>query len=273
MILDNLTRALKSQNWLAAGIEFVIVVCGLFVGLQLQNWNEDRLSRIQAARIEQDALECLLSEAETNVAVLRSEQLFFRAMGPYREAFAAYLSPAVDGASDEAVLRIGHRAMTFARTVRLGDTVFDELAADGALAAFSSDDVRAELSRFRSTARFYNGTLSDEAHEINALRDRLFPHARLIYDPEGAEYFAMRGRFRYDIDWRGLREDAQAVEAVNRALSIQLLYADRLGELLVVGERLCERVAQELGRECQPPPTDERWLEDLPPIQPEAAPQ
>ncbi len=42
MILDNLSRALKTQNWLAAGIEFVIVLCGVVIGFQINAWAEAR---------------------------------------------------------------------------------------------------------------------------------------------------------------------------------------------------------------------------------------
>lgn len=272
MILDNLSRALKTQNWLAAGIEFVIVVCGLFVGLQLQNWNEDRLNRLEQARIEQEALTRLLAEAELNVAELRSEQLFFRTLSAYREAFAAHLSAAVEAEHDEAVLRIGHRAMTFARPVRLADSVFDELRADGAMRTISDPEIRSELARFRSTADFYRSTLQGESPDLDALRDRLFPHARLVFDPARAEGFAMRDRFRYEIDWEALRGDPLAVEAVNRALSVQVLHADRLDELLADGERVCALLAEALDRTCMPAPISEDWVDELPDLAPEHVP-
>jgi len=40
MILNNIVRALRTQNWLAAGIEFIIVICGLVIGLQINAWYE-----------------------------------------------------------------------------------------------------------------------------------------------------------------------------------------------------------------------------------------
>lgn len=39
MILDNLSRVLKTQNWLAAGI---------MIGFQIQAWSENRADRIRA---------------------------------------------------------------------------------------------------------------------------------------------------------------------------------------------------------------------------------
>jgi len=42
MILDNLSRAVRTQNWLAAAIEFVIVIAGVVIDFQINAWNEGR---------------------------------------------------------------------------------------------------------------------------------------------------------------------------------------------------------------------------------------
>ena len=42
MILRRLAQNLKQQNWTAIWIEFVLLVCGVFLGIQVSNWNEDR---------------------------------------------------------------------------------------------------------------------------------------------------------------------------------------------------------------------------------------
>jgi hypothetical protein len=47
MILDNLTRAFKTQNWLAVATEFVIVIAGVVIGFQVNAWNEGRLQAQQ----------------------------------------------------------------------------------------------------------------------------------------------------------------------------------------------------------------------------------
>jgi hypothetical protein len=42
MILRRLTQHVKNQNWTAIALEFLIVVLGVFLGLQASNWNETR---------------------------------------------------------------------------------------------------------------------------------------------------------------------------------------------------------------------------------------
>lgn len=42
MILRGLAKNLKEQNWTAIAIEFVLLVAGVFLGIQVANWNEER---------------------------------------------------------------------------------------------------------------------------------------------------------------------------------------------------------------------------------------
>lgn len=45
MILRRLSQSLKEQNWMAIGIEFVLLVVGVYLGIQVANWKEARVER------------------------------------------------------------------------------------------------------------------------------------------------------------------------------------------------------------------------------------
>jgi hypothetical protein len=45
MIIRGITEQATSQNWFSVIVEFVIVVVGVFMGLQVQDWNEERRTR------------------------------------------------------------------------------------------------------------------------------------------------------------------------------------------------------------------------------------
>ena len=63
MILRRLTTALRKQDWFAVVLEIMIVVVGVFVGLQASNWNaaqaEARLGRDYVKRLARDLVEDL----------------------------------------------------------------------------------------------------------------------------------------------------------------------------------------------------------------------
>lgn len=51
MILRSVTKHVRDQNWFAVGIDFLIVVVGVFIGIQVSNWNAARLERLEETAI------------------------------------------------------------------------------------------------------------------------------------------------------------------------------------------------------------------------------
>jgi hypothetical protein len=76
MILRRLTEHVKTQNWFAIGLEFLILVVGVFFGLQVNNWNEERTnSHREAAYLValQEDFSAIIKELESDIA--RYEQI------------------------------------------------------------------------------------------------------------------------------------------------------------------------------------------------------
>jgi len=60
MILRRITEHVKAQNWFAVFLDFLIVVIGVFIGLQVSNWNDAQSDKRTAGeyivRIQEDLL-------------------------------------------------------------------------------------------------------------------------------------------------------------------------------------------------------------------------
>lgn len=65
MLLRRIMEHVKAQNWTAIAIDFVIVVFGVFVGLQVSNWNTARASFAR----ETELLVELRRELETSIRI------------------------------------------------------------------------------------------------------------------------------------------------------------------------------------------------------------
>jgi hypothetical protein len=61
VLLRRITEHVKAQNWTAVALDFVIVVVGVFIGIQVSNWNVARQDRADEAAI----LQSLHEEVET----------------------------------------------------------------------------------------------------------------------------------------------------------------------------------------------------------------
>ena len=70
MIIKRMVRYLGAQDWNAIGIEFVIVAAGVLMGIQVSNWNDDRLEK---ARVNQQVAS-LRTELQGNLQTIKRYQ-------------------------------------------------------------------------------------------------------------------------------------------------------------------------------------------------------
>ena len=140
MILRRVIAHVRKQEWTAIWIDLVIVVVGVFIGLQVSNWNEDRAT----ARRGQVFTERLRSD-------LREESRLYEALIAYYGDVAANKRRTLDALtgrealSDEPLLIAAYRATQYRATVRLRST-FDELVSRGELGLVKDPALR-DLAR------------------------------------------------------------------------------------------------------------------------------
>ncbi len=84
MLLRRFKAHISEQNWAAVLVDFVVVVVGIFVGLQVDSWNELRKERVR----EQVHLEQLRADADANIGI--AQQLV-----DHHDQFVARLTDAV----------------------------------------------------------------------------------------------------------------------------------------------------------------------------------
>lgn len=64
MLLRSVSKHVREQNWTAIGIDLVIVVVGVFIGIQVSNWNDERVSH----HAERAFIEAVRDEIGRNIA-------------------------------------------------------------------------------------------------------------------------------------------------------------------------------------------------------------
>lgn len=74
MLLRRVIEHVKAQNWTAIGIDFVIVVVGVFVGIQAANWNEAQEFKGR----ERELLRELRSDIERSIAATDDKIAMFQ---------------------------------------------------------------------------------------------------------------------------------------------------------------------------------------------------
>ena len=73
MILQRMSAAIRRRDWAAVAIEFAVVVLGIFVALQADNWNQARKDR----QLEHEYIARLVDDTSANLATLREHERIF----------------------------------------------------------------------------------------------------------------------------------------------------------------------------------------------------
>lgn len=92
MLLRRVIEHVREQSWTAIAIDFVIVVIGVFVGIQVANWNEERVERQLVRGHLTEIAEDLRTYLELDEAIVGSAKLRIAAVDYiYKEAFGTTL--------------------------------------------------------------------------------------------------------------------------------------------------------------------------------------
>ena len=75
-MLRRVISNLRRQDWMAVAIELVIVILGVFIGIQVSNWNQARAD----VQLGQDYAKRLARDLDTNLAGVRAESAYYSAV-------------------------------------------------------------------------------------------------------------------------------------------------------------------------------------------------
>lgn len=145
MILQNLSRAIREQNYYAVALEFVIVIAGVVIGFQINAWAEDRAQRAEErvilANLRDDFL-WILNDPD----IVRRAELTAQAPEDLRWLIAAIRSGEEPDDADRIQLGIRASIQQYAPTP--ASPTFEELQSSGRLSLIRNPAVRQALTRF-----------------------------------------------------------------------------------------------------------------------------
>lgn len=218
MLYRRVAEHLRAQNWLAVFLDLLIVVVGIYLGLQVNDWNERRLEDQQAdatlERLRTDFGE-ILEEAESFLAEHQANadalDVLVRAITGERED------------PDPEVIRFALKnALKYAPTSRRS-SVWSELVSSGQTSLIRDAELRSLLAQYdegHQTARFLFAQFweGQRGHEVVFGRHFEYDSARkriddIILDGDIASW---------DLD--AMASDPEFVYAAQRLLEYQSYY-------------------------------------------------
>ena len=186
MILRRIVEHAKTQNWFAVLLDFLIVVMGVFVGIEVANWNQARQDRQEERRYYGQLLVDLRADLET----------FSR---------AEKLADLYDEAAQLVIFRLGGKAPPHVSPGRMAISIhragfiyipytsrgtYNELVTTGNLGLLRNSPLKSEIASYYGTfdrIRQWDGLLRDQQSNYWAETAGVLPRPLLRAAVRGTE--------------------------------------------------------------------------------------
>lgn len=146
MILRHLSQSLKEQNWTAIGIEFVLLVSGVFLGIQVANWNAERVD----ARSARVYLERIGNDLDADRMNYQDRLRFWGDVSAYGAEGLAYAETDDANGADQWQLLLAYFQTSQVAEFYTTDATFEELKSAGELGLIKNTRFRDELAQYYS---------------------------------------------------------------------------------------------------------------------------
>ena len=155
MILRRFTKHVSDQNWFAVGLDVLVVITGIFLGMQVTEWNEDR----KAIGKERYYVDRLIAELEGNATEYETDHP--EQIKMFEASFEAARMMAGNFITEENFTEF---KQNFGKVFFVPGLPDRPMALDALVAASKLDMVRS-LDMQREIRKF-NGQLSDDESQV-----------------------------------------------------------------------------------------------------------
>lgn len=214
MLLRHMTKHVNDQNWFAVGLDFVIVVVGVFFGIQIGNWNEARQD--QAAYAEAQAR--VIAEARGNLDLIAANIATAQDYISEAETAIDFLTLCKTGADDLARFNDSARIVAFAVGFDIRREAIEQISLSERFKDMHGTDIGATHNVY-----FLNLNRIDNSNEISRLlwAEALPPSDHPLMGYGDIEIQTIR---RIDTRWHRIELDADLSTACQDKSLAKLFY-------------------------------------------------
>lgn len=163
MVIRRIRHHVTSHNWFAVFIDLVIVVVGVFLGTQANNWNQARIERSDAAEYRRE----IIDDLKSNEADLVSRKAYYGAARAH--AIAALKALDSPGLARGAPFLIDAYQASQVWLRPLNRTGYDEMVGAGLTRSVGGKDTRSRLTAYYTQIKQFEFT----ALGTTAFRERV----------------------------------------------------------------------------------------------------
>lgn len=166
MVIRRIREHVTTHNWFAVGIDFLIVVAGIVIGTQVNNWNQARIERNQGKEYR----ERLIAELRSNEARDKERKHYWDRVRRHAEsALSGLETPSSDGRQ----LVIDAYQASQILTAQSKRSTYDELISTGRIEHVGDAKLRNEIAGYYDAIQTYGVIFSAVPAYRELLRNRM----------------------------------------------------------------------------------------------------
>jgi hypothetical protein len=242
MIFNRLARGIRRQDWATVLIEFVIVVAGIFLALQANDWARERDDRKQ----ERAAIERLFLESKNAHLLLDNYLQATARMNRMRRSAIQFADSDAPVPENELPLKIGINTLPQFPGIGIVSVAYEELKSSGQMQLIRSADLRDQVSAFHADVARYNQLQNSFGSDSRDYFDVYRRHVIWSFNPEATTSDILLSTF----DWASLRDDEEFIFRSIGLLRNQLVAEEGLVALRDQAQALCASLGEAIGRAC-----------------------
>lgn len=147
MILRRLSKHVREQNWVAVALDFLIVVLGVFIGVQIGNWNDTRQQRT----IYEQSLDRALAEVQVNLSNIERSRVVIDERLPTIQAAIEVLRSCQTSPEARASLEAAFSRVRVMSSIRIDTKALDQLINNDSFLPFQPPETRQTLLSLSTT--------------------------------------------------------------------------------------------------------------------------
>ena len=201
MLLRRFTEHVQAQNWFAVGIDLLVVIFGVYAGMQVAAWNEERQDRIE----EIEYLERILQDLDESIAGQQNSDEFQQTSVGYSDWVMTIIDAGQipEGQEQEFGRRLYQSGRTNPLRYRL--STVEEMIAAGKLGLIQNTKVRSAVGRLTSLGPEQQTLANKPDRQSSIAMSVIYRHVA-----QRGEY----GSYRYEYDPADVLTNAELRNAI-----------------------------------------------------------
>ena len=214
MLLRRITQHLKEQNWFAVFLDFMIVVVGVFIGIQVANWNQSNLQREDTGLILQQL------ESDFSNILVATDRAIDRHKRNVSSAYRLITGIRTQKFVEESLHPDLIEVVEF-NTPSLPSSTYTEIVASGRLKLIQNEDLADALKQYHEYISLVNNHYGVFIEQLDYAQNVLMRAQTITVEEAAKSDFSAIATELVSVDKKMLIEDPEMHTVLQIAYGVQ----------------------------------------------------